>query len=46
MGFSIPAASGVKNLPVKTGGIEMQFPSLRWEDSLEETVATHCSITG
>ena len=34
----------VKNLPAKTGDIEMQFRSLVQEDQLEEGMATHSNI--
>ena len=34
----------IKNLPANAGDIEMQVPSLGWEDPLKEDMATHCSI--
>ena len=36
-----PVAQTVKNLPAMQ---ETQVPSLSWEDSLEEEMATHSSI--
>ena len=34
----------IKNLPVMQEPQETQLPSLGWEDSLEEEMATHSSI--
>ena len=34
----------IKNLPANAGDIEMQVPSLGWEDPLKEDMATHSSI--
>ena len=34
----------VKNLPVMQDPHETRVPSLRWEDPLEEGMATHSSI--
>ena len=34
----------VKNLPAKAGDAGDVVPSLGWEDSLEEAMATHSSI--
>ena len=34
----------VKNPPASAGGTEKQVQSLRWEDPLEEGMATHSSI--
>ena len=34
----------VKNSPASAGDIELQVPSLGWEDPLEKGMATHSSI--
>ena len=34
----------VKNPPANAGDIELQVPSLGWEDPLEKGMATHSSI--
>ena len=39
--LSFPSASTVKNPPAM---LEMQVPSLGWEDALEKEMATHISI--
>ena len=42
--WAFQGALVVKNLLADARGIEMEVPSLGWEDSLEEGMATHSSI--
>ena len=42
LGFT--CGSAIKNLPAMQETKEMHVPSLGWEDSLEEKMATHSSI--
>ena len=42
--WGFPGGSAVKNLPAMQETQETQVQSLGWEDPLEESMATHCSI--